>query len=57
MVPCRSLGENVNDIITGMDNHNNCLPQLCRICASILTGGCSCEVKGRVESIKKGLSY
>ena len=28
MALSKSLGENVNDIITDMDNHNNCLPQL-----------------------------
>ena len=31
MTLSRNLGENVNDVITEMDNHNNCLQQLCSI--------------------------
>ena len=52
MALSKNLGENVNDIITDMDNHNNFLQQLCRISASILTG-----VKfDCVESIKQQYS-
>ena len=53
MALSRNFGE--DDVITDMDmdNHNTCLQQLCRICANILTGGYSCEVKEHVESIQK----
>ena len=53
MALSRNLGENVDDVITDLDNHNNCLQQLCCRCASIVTGGYSCEVKNYVESIQK----